>query len=484
LLSAAIVGVGAPQTASAADVPVKAPVHNVATAPPVYDWTGFYVGAHIGGAWSDITLTDNNLGASWNPGGAGFIGGGQAGYNWQTGRFLFGIEADFDWSTFEGTTGPVSTPLGMVQASASKDWMTTVAARVGVTQDRWLVYGKLGGGWARDNAALNVVNGGAIWTGSHTNNGWLAGAGIEYAFANNWTGKLEYDYLGLTNSSVFMPPVVSASRDIQMLKVGVNYQFGDRVPAATASGSSGAEGHDTESLAKSAQNPIANMISLPFQSNTNFNAGPFDRTQEVFNIQPVIPMPVSPDWNVISRTIVPLISQPSPVVDSNTNGIGDITQSLFLTPAHPGALIWGIGPVFTMPSASASILGTGKTLLGPTAVALVTPGHWVIGALVNNQWSVAGDPNRKDVNTFLAQLFVNYNMAGGWYVTYSPIITADWTAPSGQKWTVPVGGGVGRVFKIDGQAYNAQISAFYNAVRPDNAADWQLRLQLVLLFPK
>jgi hypothetical protein len=226
------------------------------------------------------------------------------------------------------------------------------------------------------------------------------------------------------------------------------------------------------------------LISLPFQNNLNFKAGPFNRTQDILNIQPVIPMPLGSDWNVISRTIIPLISHPSPIFDSNTNGIGDITQSLFLSPSHPGALIWGVGPVYTIPSASDAILGTGKTLAGPTAVALVTPGHWVIGALVNNQWSAAGNPNRKSVNTFLVQPVVNYNMAGGWFWIYSPIITGDWTAPSRQQWTVPVGGGFGRVFKIDNQAYNAALSAYYNAVRPDNAANWQLRAQLSLLFPK
>jgi opacity protein-like surface antigen len=189
LLTCAIFGIGAPQAALAADLPVKAPVNQAPT--PVYNWTGFYLGANIGGAWSDGTLTDNNLGASWNPGGTGFIGGVQAGYNLQAGNFLFGVEGDFDGTTFTGTTGPVATPLGLVQASANKNWITTLAARVGIAQDRWLVYGKFGGGWAQDSAALNVVNGGTIWTGSHTNSGWLAGAGIEYAFANNWTGKLE-----------------------------------------------------------------------------------------------------------------------------------------------------------------------------------------------------------------------------------------------------------------------------------------------------
>jgi opacity protein-like surface antigen len=481
-LASAIFGLGLPQIGTAADLPVKAP--RAPTAAPAYNWTGLYVGGNIGGAWSNSTLTDNNAGVSLNSGGAGFIGGLQAGYNLQAGNFLYGIEGDFDWSTLMGTTRPISTSLGIIQASASRKWMTTLAARVGITSDRWLVYSKIGGGWVQGSAALNIFNGGAISGGSHTDGGWLVGAGMEYAFASNWTGKLEYDYVGLGNSTASTPPVVNVSRDVQMLKVGANYQFGDRTPAAAMSGPSGAPSQDTEALAKASQNPIANMISLPFQNNTNFNAGPFNRTQDILNIQPVIPMPLNSDWNVISRTIVPLMSQPSPIFDSSTNGIGDITQSLFFSPAHPGPLIWGVGPVYTIPSASDAILGTGKVLLGPTAVLLVTPGHWVIGVLVNNQWSVAGDANRAPVNAFLAQPFVNYNMAGGWFLSYSPIITANWNAPSGQQWTVPVGGGFGRVFKVDGQAYNASVQAYYNAVRPNNAADWNLRLSLALLFPR
>jgi hypothetical protein len=114
-------------------------------------------------------------------------------------------------------------------------------------------------------------------------------------------------------------------------------------------------------------------------------------------------MHLNENWNVISRTIIPLISQPDPLRDSSTNGIGDITQSLFLSPAHPGELIWGVGPVFTVPSASDPILGTGKVLFGPTAVFLMTPGHWVLGVLLNNQWSVGGNPLRPAVNTGLAQ---------------------------------------------------------------------------------
>ena len=161
-------------------------------------------------------------------------------------------------------------------------------------------------------------------------------------------------------------------------------------------------------------------------------------------------------WNVISRTIIPLVSQPSSFFDSNTNGVGDITQSLFLSPVHPGKLIWGVGPVFTVPSANDRILGTGKFLVGPTAGASRRR-HWVIGVLLNNQWSVGGNSLRPPVNAFLAQPFANYNMAHGGYLNTSPIITADCFAASGERWTVPVGGGIGRVFRVGDQPVNASI---------------------------
>ena len=178
-----------------------------------------------------------------------------------------------------------------------------------------------------------------------------------------------------------------------------------------------------------------------------------------------------------------VISQPSPVFDSNTNGIGDITQEFFFSPTHPGPLIWGLGPVSTIPSATDPILGTGKVLVGPTAVALVTSGHWVIGVLVNNQWSVGGNPLLPNVNEFLAQPFVNYNMAHG-YLTSSPVITANWLAAPGQQWTVPVGGGFGRIFKMGDQPVSANIAAYYNVVHPTGTPNWQVRAELSLLFPE
>jgi opacity protein-like surface antigen len=204
-LTSTILSLGLLQTASAADVPVKAPTRKAATTIPVYDWSGAYVGAHIGGAWSNSTLTNDNIGASWNPGGTGFIGGLQAGYNLTAGNFLYGIEGDFDGTTFNGASGPKPTPLGAIQASVTKNWIATAAARFGITSDRLLVYGKIGGGWAQSGAALNIANGSTVWAGSHTDGGWLLGMGIEYAFASNWTGKLEYDYIGISNSTVSTP---------------------------------------------------------------------------------------------------------------------------------------------------------------------------------------------------------------------------------------------------------------------------------------
>ena len=246
-----------------------------------------------------------------------------------------------------------------------------------------------------------------------------------------------------------------------------------------------AEGKSAEDLAKAAQNPVAKMISLPLQNNTNFGVGPGNDVQNVLNIQPVIPFKLGANWNLITRTIAPLIYQPELVPGAgSTFGLGDINTTLFLSPAKPGKLIWGLGPVFSFPTATDDVLGTDKWSAGPSAVALTINGPWVIGGLASNLWSYAGDSDRADVNQFLFQYFINYNLADGWYLSSAPIITANWEADSGNQWTIPFGGGVGKIFKIGKQAMNAQMQAFYNAAKPDNGPDWTLRLQLQFLFPK
>lgn len=241
---------------------------------------------------------------------------------------------------------------------------------------------------------------------------------------------------------------------------------------------------DKEALAKASQNPVASMISFPFQNNLNFGLGPYDRNQYIMNFQPVIPFRLSENWNLITRTIIPVLFQPDVWTDKGgTGGVGDIQASFFVSPARPGKLIWGFGPIVQFPSGTDPLLSQGKWGLGPTFVALTMPGHWVIGTLVNNVWSVGGQEGRPDVNQFLCQIFINYNMKNGWYLAVSPILTADWKADDGEKWTVPVGGGVGKIFKLGKVPVNGSAGFYYNAVKPTNGATWQLRLQLAFLFP-
>ncbi len=242
---------------------------------------------------------------------------------------------------------------------------------------------------------------------------------------------------------------------------------------------------ETGELARAVQNPVASMISLPFQNNTNFEFGSKDKPLHTLNIQPVWPVGLNDEWNLITRTIMPIVSQPQLVSGQDREtGLGDTTFTAFLSPARPGKLIWGVGPVFLMPTASDDRLGTDKWGLGPSAVLLTMPGNWVIGSLFSNVWSTGGS-GREDVSLFTWQYFVNYNMSNGWYLTTSPVITANWEANSGSNtWTVPVGGGVGKIFRIGSlPPMNAQVQAFYNVARPRGVGRLNLRVQLQLLFP-
>jgi len=243
-----------------------------------------------------------------------------------------------------------------------------------------------------------------------------------------------------------------------------------------------------EDLAKAAQNPIGNLISLPLQNNTNFGVGPEGGTQNILNIQPVIPFAVNEDWNIITRTILPLIWQPGSVPGEGTTfGLGDLQLSAFLSPSRPGAggLIWGAGLITQMPT-DTNDLGNRNWGLGPTAVLLkLEKGNpWVYGVLVNNVWSLTSNQRGGSYSNFLVQPFVNYNFPDGTYVNSVPIITADWKAESGQQWTVPLGLGVGKIFRLGKLPVNTQLGAYYNVVKPDNGANWQLRAQVQFMFPK
>jgi hypothetical protein len=251
---------------------------------------------------------------------------------------------------------------------------------------------------------------------------------------------------------------------------------------------------NAEELRKQSQNPIANLISVPVQENWNFNIGQADRTQNVVNIQPVIPFSVSKDWNLITRWITPIIYQPLPVAQppglpnqqAGVYGLGDINPSFLFSPKK-GKLIWGVGPTFVFPTATnTTYLGQGKLSIGPSVVVLVQPTHFTIGFLTNNYWSVAGHSNhdKPPVNQFLLQWFVNYNMKKGWYLKSAPIVTANWRGSNNGVWTAPFGGGVGRIMKLGFQPVNLSVEFYGNAVHPMGTSPWTLRCSFTLLFPK
>jgi hypothetical protein len=244
---------------------------------------------------------------------------------------------------------------------------------------------------------------------------------------------------------------------------------------------------DTASQAKQSQNPIADLISVPFQNNTNLDVGPERSTLNVLNIQPVVPVALGPDWNVITRTILPVISEPALSSDqSRTNGIGDLLFSAFFSPRSSQGWIWGMGPAIQAPTHSNTLLGNDKWGLGPTFVVLhlEASSPWVYGVLVNNVWSVSADRRSHAFNNGIAQPFVNYNLGRGTYLVSSPIITVNWTAAGSQQWTVPLGGGIGKIVHIDKLPVNMQLAGYYNVARPTEGPHWQVRTQVQFLFPK
>jgi hypothetical protein len=243
---------------------------------------------------------------------------------------------------------------------------------------------------------------------------------------------------------------------------------------------------DTSDIAKKAQNPIASMISVPFQNSTTFGVGEDGDAANSLLIEPVIPVTLSPDWNLVTRTIIPVLEEPALAPGlGNVSGLGDIQLSLYLSSANAfHGIIWGLGPSFSFATASDRSLGNGKESAGLSTAILTIHGHWLIGTLITDVASVAGQEDRKSVHNFLIQPFVNYNFSKGWYLNSSPIVTANWHAVSDQKWTVPLGGGGGRVFRIGKQALNCYLQAYDNVVRPHESGNWTLRAQVQLLFPR
>ena len=252
-------------------------------------------------------------------------------------------------------------------------------------------------------------------------------------------------------------------------------------------------------LAKKSQNPIGNMISLPMQNNSYFGVGPGDEWANSFQLQPVYPVNFG-KINLINRAIIPitylagqefLIPTRVQVRDDfltfetdSVSGLGNITYQGFLSPAEPGKVIWGAGPVLQLPTNTDDHLCSDMWSGGFGAVVLTMPGKWVLGFLGYNVWDFAGPSDEDDVNSFLFQYFINYNLANGWYLSSTPVITADWEKDSDERWTIPFGLGVGRLVKFGKQPVDFKVQPFWYAVKPDNGPDWSLQIQVKFIFPK
>ncbi len=261
------------------------------------------------------------------------------------------------------------------------------------------------------------------------------------------------------------------------------------VSAAATTAIFGAE-MSQEEIARATQNPLTVMYTVPIQSNFYFyDTEQADGMKNITNFQPVIPVDISDDWALVTRTILPVIYKDDnapPPTGSGKFGLADTTFTAFFTQKNTktSGWLWGAGPVLYLPTATDDAFKTDKWGAGPAAVILDINGRWVYGALLMHVWSFAGGGDT-NINLTTVQPFVNYNFDSGWFITSVPIITADWEADSGDAWTVPLGAGVGKALTFGKLPGTAQIHGYYNAEKPDSYGEtWQLRLQVNLLFPR
>lgn len=253
---------------------------------------------------------------------------------------------------------------------------------------------------------------------------------------------------------------------------------------AALGGPSTSQAQEAADLARKLSNPIADLVSVPFQFNWEQGVGPNNGTRFILNVQPVVPFTLSKDLNLIARVIVPMVSQPVLVEGGEaTFGVSDVLASFFFSPANSGGLTWGVGPVISLPSTSEPTLGTGKWSTGLTFVALKQTGRWTVGALWNQIWSVAGADDRSDVSQMFLQPFVAYTTPTLWTITLQSETTANWEAEE-DRWTVPVNLLFSKLLSFGPLPASYFIGAGVFPVHPGTGPDWKIRSGVTILLPR
>ena len=306
---------------------------------------------------------------------------------------------------------------------------------------------------------------------------------------NRWGGWMAGFFLTLAAILVLATPSFAQAPPVSTPALGPS------AASRAAAGPAPSQASDT-AQGTQAQNPLTPLWGVINENYTNFKMGPLEKTQNILVVEPVIPLKLTPDWNLVTRwntpiTYMPRLANPMgpiPGIDPDF-GLSNMEPQFFFTPAHPGAFTFAVGPVLWLPTATDKTLGINKWGGGPVVVALTTQGPLLAGFLAQNIW--AGSQSSlpgQHVNSLLIEPFVFYNLPDGWFVTYRPLITADWTVDSHHRWTVPVGGGFGRVFPVGDMVMDVHVQAFYNgltapAAGMTNVGKWTSLLVVHFLFP-
>jgi hypothetical protein len=244
----------------------------------------------------------------------------------------------------------------------------------------------------------------------------------------------------------------------------------------------------TDDLRKLARNPVGDAIKVPIVESVSFDAGPFDRTSHSLQILPVIPFQIARNWLLIPRIATTPVAYLPDVTraGSGTTGIGDTVATFFITPAHTGRLIWGVGPSLLIPTATDPNLGAGKWDLGPSFAVLAQPEWGSALVVVQNIWSLPVNSRRSSAHQMQIETSLSYNLPHDWYVVTAPTINADWTQSGGDRWLIPFGGGIGRTLIIASQAVDLSVALYSFAIRPARqlTPKWQISLQCTLIYPR